>query len=150
MLTSQKFPTPQPDTKPLSGRALFPFSLFSFFFLLTLPLWGFVWPHPTPPPTPFSFDSNTAVERVQLVVTPKPQSSTASQTSTGTDSYSEGDKSLLEVFSYKPRPPCFVYTCSIFRAVHRRSCFLHNLQSWTNTILTSRSMTMTLKSSALR
>lgn len=123
MLTSQKFPTPRPDTKPLSRRARFPFFFLYFsFFADSAPVGLCVTSSQTPtPPTPFSFDSNTAVERVQLVVTPKPQSSTVSETTTGTDSYSQENKSLHEAFTFKPRPWCFVYTCSIICAVHRRS-----------------------------
>lgn len=146
MLTSQKFPTPRPDTKPPSGRARFPFFFLYFsFFADSAPIGLCVTSSQTPtPPTPFSFDSNTAVERVQLVVTPKPQSSAVSETTTGTDSYSQESKSMHEVFTFRLTPLCFVYTCSIFCAVRSLFC---NLRSWTNTLFTSRSMTLTLKSS---
>lgn len=108
--------TARHQTSEWEGTASYFLSLlFSFFFADSAPIGFCVTSSQTPTtPTPFSFDSNTAVERVQLVVTPKPQSSTVSETTTGTDSYSQGNKSLLEVFTFRARPLCFVYTCNIF------------------------------------
>lgn len=151
MLTSQKFPTPGPDTKPLSGRAPFRFSLVSFcFFCWLCPNRVFVWPHPAPPPPPDS---------IQLWFKHSCWTGAASRDPKATvvysvwdiysdwQLYSQGNKSLLEVVLFKPRTLCLVYTRIMFHAVYRLSCFLRNLESWTNIIFRHRSMTMTLKSS---
>lgn len=92
---------------------------FGFFFLLTLLQWGLCDLIPIPP-TPFGFEhSNTAVDGAQLAMTLKPQSA-ASEASTGADSFSKANKSLLEVFSFKAKPLCFVYTCWLFHCSPHR------------------------------
>lgn len=70
MLTSQKFPTPWPDTNPrVCVRALFR----GVFFADSAPM-GLCDLIPIPP-TPFDFEhSNTAVDGAQLAMSPKPQS----------------------------------------------------------------------------
>lgn len=140
MLTSQKFPTPQPDTKPLSGSALFPFSFFSFFFADSAPMGFRVTSSHSP-------DSIHLWQLLSGCSSSWPQSHSHLMRLRHLQGLTARNKSLFEVLPFKPRPLCFVYTCSRFCAVHRHFCFQHNLQSWINTVFTSRSMTMTLKSS---
>lgn len=119
------------------GRALF-----RGFFLLTLPQWGLCDLIPIPP-TPLSFEhSNTAVDGVQLAMTPKPQSvlrlrhrqgltATVKQTSLCLKSLSvlAGYSIAVHIGLLCLTPLCYV-----------------QLHSWTNMMFTSPPMTMLIKS----
>lgn len=148
MLTSQKFPTPWPDTNPHVGEEG---GTVSGFFLLTLPQWGLCDLIPIPP-TPFGFEhSNTAVDGAQLAMTPKPQSvlrlrnrqgltATVKQTSLCLKSsplnQAPGVLSVLAGYSIAVRIGLLCLTPFCYVQLH----------SWTNTIFTSPSMTTSIKS----
>lgn len=126
MLTSQKFPTPWPDTNPHVGEGTV--SGLCFFFADSAPM-GFVWPHPNPTDSIRLWTFKHSCWWGAVSHDPEAAVCAASETSTGADSYSKANKSVLEVFSFKPRPRCFVCTCWLFHcSPHRFVVFNTSVQ----------------------
>lgn len=128
MLTSQKFPTPLPDTTPQCGSAMLQG------FLLTLPQWGLCDLIPIPPTL---FKYSCWREGVQLAVTQKSRSVFSLRhqqwkTAMGNPRQERKQVSAWSLL-FRPRVSVLLINCYpqmvVLCAVH--SCLVHHLQSWT-------------------